>query len=169
MEAAILVETTTLDGVIRAHAGEPDDDAFIRLVIGDLLSEQDPAELLIPLIRGYLLSKRRGFTRAKEHHAWRGPVAAPAEPGVRVRGAAAVSRGNPAMTERLRPLLDETIHIPGHGKVRWGQATVTQLQARIRLYEQTRTALDRSVADLTHAITEIKSHPGANCLDDIYR
>lgn len=166
---AVVVEATTLDGLVRTHAGEPDDDAFIRLVIGDILTETDPATLLTPMIRAYLLSKRRGFTRAKEHHAWRGPVPAAAEPGtVRVRGAAAVSHGNPAMTERLRPLLNETIHIPGEGQVKWGAATVTQLQARIKLYERTRSAMDRSIADLNHAITEIRSHPGATCLNDIY-
>jgi hypothetical protein len=80
-----------------------------------------------------------------------------------------VSGSNPALADRLRPLLDELIYIPREGRVRWGAATVAQLEARAAMYEGHRRALDRAVGSIAQAIDTIRSVPGANCLDDVLK
>jgi hypothetical protein len=165
---ALFVEVTTLDGIVRAHVGEPGDDDFVDVVLGDILSGEHPERLLKPMIRQYLLSRRRALTRGTERAVWQATARA-AGAGVRVRGAAAVSGSNPALADRLRPLLDELIYIPREGRVRWGAATVAQLEARAAMYEGHRRALDRAVSSIAQAIDTIRSVPGANCLDDVLK
>lgn len=171
---AVTLETT-LDGIVQAHVGEPDDEQFLNLVVSSLIRQEDPVRMLLPLVRGYLLGRRRAMVRALEHSAWReendeadeqrGPI-------IRVRGengTEATARTNPSMRLRLLPLLDELIYVPGHGRVRWGQATIEQLRTRAEMYEEQRIQLDRGITDLKEAIREIEDHPGATCLDDVYR
>jgi hypothetical protein len=151
---------TTVDGIVQTHAGEVDDTEFLRLVIGAILAEPDPVKLLTPMLRGYLMGRKRAIVRAVEHTTWR---------AVDITGAEAIAAGNPLMAARLQPLLDEMIHIPGVGNVRWGDATVDQLTARAAMYGVQRDALDKSIADIRAAIRLIETQPGATCLNDIYR
>lgn len=157
---------TTVDGVIQVHAGEPDDSEFLRLVITTILAEEDPAKLLTPMVRGYLLGRKRAIVRAAEHAAFRDYDTTTK---LRVTGAAAVAELSPLMAARLSPILGEIIHIPGYGPVTWGAATVTQLQARASMYEQQRQALDDAITDVHTAIEAIEATPGASCLNDVYR
>lgn len=151
---------TTVDGVVRQHIGEADDDQFVSAAIDTILSGENPAQVLRPILRSYLLGRRRAIVRALEHDAFRPAIT---DGG----GAAAVSASNPAMTERLRPLLTELVWIPGAGKVAWGEATVAQLEARRRMYISQRTALSDAIRDVREAITLIRSVEGATCLNDV--
>jgi hypothetical protein len=163
---ALLVEVPTLDGIVREHVGEPGDSDFVSVVLSDILASPAPERLLTPMIRQYLLSRRRALTRDTERSVWQN-TARTAGAAVRVRGAAAVSGSNPVLAERLRPLIDELIYIPGAGRVRWGAATIPQLEARAAMYESHRRALDRAVGSIAQAISTIRSVPGASCLDDV--
>lgn len=150
----------TLDGIVQTHAGEPDDKEFLQLVITSILQADDPALILAPMIRGYLIGRKRALVRAKEHAVFHPPL---------VTGAAAVAAGSPLMAARLQPLLDEVIHIPGYGKVKWGEATIPQLEARAAMYIRQRDALTRTILDVESVIEVIQAHPGATCLNDIYQ
>jgi hypothetical protein len=154
---------TSVDGIIRTHAGEPDDQEFLRLVITTILAEENPAKLLAPMIRGYLLGRKRALVRAAEHVAFRGDDGT----GIKISSTAAVAALSPVMAARLRPLLEEVIHIPGYGKVTWGSATVTQLEARAAMYSRQLDGIDLSIRDVRTAIATIQDHPGATCLNDV--
>lgn len=158
-------EALTLDTIVRAHSAEEDDSEFVRLVVSSLIAAEDPAALIIPLVRGYLLGRRRAVTRTVEHAVWRNTRPEP-EPS---RGARAVSASNPAMLLRLRPLLNEMIYVPGAGNVRWGDATVTQLRERIAMYEAQKQGADAAIRDLRAAVEMITAKPGASCLNDVLR
>jgi hypothetical protein len=162
---------TTLDGIVQTHAGEADDNAFLQLVISTILAEENPARLLLPMVRGYLLGRKRGIVRAVEQATFREtrPDDTTAEPRVRVRGAAAVAATSPVMAARLAPILDEVIYCPGYGRVTWGAATVDQLRARADLYIQQRASLESAISDVDVAIRTIEDTPGATCLYDVYR
>ena len=150
---------TTVDGIVRKHAGEAEDAEFLSTVIQAILDSDDPAKLLRPMLRGYLLGRRRAITRALEHNAFREMPRGSAE---------AVSAISPLMRDRLQPLLSELIYIPGAGHLTWGNATAAQLQARIDMYEVHRKQIDYAISDLQAAVRLIHSVEGAGCLNDVY-
>lgn len=148
----------TLDELLESlDDGTIDDDTLAESLLQAVVGQEDGCLLLVPLVKGYVISRRRNEVRALEPRS-----------GCRSAGSLDIRSSSRPVAEivaRRKQLMAKRIYCgPEHGYVLWGEATAAQHRDRAASLRVLSFQVDRT-AQLHDRAAEILEAAGAQSLN----